>query len=443
MSEENPRSPQKIISEITTSLQGDDFIYRGINEVFNEGEEDRIRSSLYKKYRDEEIWNEHFKPPQAEEEQVGKAKKHFRPGTKNIEILTDLRHFGANVNLIDFSHNLSIALFVACNGKFEKSGEIIILPTKDAKRLNEIDYKNLVDGIIDPVKTDNGKIRVVAQSSIFVYPLEGYLSQEKWKWTNFEIYPTEKKAMLEYLDKIHNISKDTFYNDLIGFIQNERNYENTIILAYRALSLHKQGQYREALQCYDKVIDMYPRLALVYNSRGMVKLNLGEYEQAIEDFDIAIEIDPQLELAYNNRGMAKINLEKNEQAIKDFNKAIELDTQLDLAYSNRGWAKLNLGEYEQAIKDFDKAIELDAQLDLAYSNRGWAKFNLGEYEQAITDFNKAIEINPQFSISYHGRGIVKEKMGLHEGAAKDFNKAKEIDPDVSVSKFKIINFFYN
>ena len=67
-------------------------------------------------------FNSHYQPVHIEEEIVERAKKaRFTPQTANAEVLTELRHFGADTTLIDFSRNLLIALFFACNGEHDKA----------------------------------------------------------------------------------------------------------------------------------------------------------------------------------------------------------------------------------------------------------------------------------------------------------------------------------
>ena len=51
---------------------------------------------------------------------------------------------------------------------------------------------------------------------------------------------------------------------------------------------------------------------------------LGNYKQAIEDYDRAIEIKPGYAEAYINRGVAYNGLGNYRQAIEDLNRAIEI-----------------------------------------------------------------------------------------------------------------------
>jgi tetratricopeptide (TPR) repeat protein len=66
-------------------------------------------------------------------------------------------------------------------------------------------------------------------------------------------------------------------------------------------------------------IDLAPDYADAYYNRGVVKGKLGEYKAAIEDYDKAIDLKPDYAMAYNNRGMARSALRQHEAAIEDYN----------------------------------------------------------------------------------------------------------------------------
>ncbi len=62
-----------------------------------------------------------------------------------------------------------------------------------------------------------------------------------------------------------------------------------------------------------------------YVNSAFAHLERGDYEQAIEDYNKAIELDPDFAEAYYLRGVAYYVFDDPEQAIEDFTKAIELD----------------------------------------------------------------------------------------------------------------------
>ena len=83
-------------------------------------------------------------------------------------------------------------------------------------------------------------------------------------------------------------------------------------------------------------IDLAPDDATAYRNRGLSYSDLGQYRRAIEDYDKAIELDPNDATAYYNRGLTYRRLGQYRRAIEDFDKAIELDPNFADVYHNRG-----------------------------------------------------------------------------------------------------------
>ena len=263
------KAAQDFIAKLCDEYSEGNFIFRGTIEIFS-GKFDGVNSSLYRWANDENAVDEHYKPPMIEKEIVDSARKHFLDQASNIEILTDIRHYGGKVNLIDFTRNLYIALFFACNGDFDQDGEIIILDINNLSPITEIEYdknKLVKMGIIEPAKTQASQLRVVAQDSIFVYFEEGYIGRSHFK---NKIIPKEmKKGILDFIKKVNNINQNTIYNDLIGFIENEENYDMARILFYRGNAKYQSGKYEKAIEDYSKAIELNPQYTTsVYNNSG-------------------------------------------------------------------------------------------------------------------------------------------------------------------------------
>ncbi len=421
----NTEAAKILIAEICNKYSEGSFIFRGTTRIFS-GKPDGVSSSLYRWAKKKKAITKRHKPPKIEKEIVDKAKRLFPDQASNIEILTDMRHYGGKVNLIDFTRSLYAALFFACNGDVDEDGEIIVVDTEQLSLIKDIEYNNLKDeGMIEPAKTQASQLRVVAQDSIFVYYVEGYIEKPNFK---SEKIPKElKKDILDFVRIFSNIDQNTVYNDLIGFIDNEENYDTAGIRFHQGNAKSSLGDDEGAIQDYNQAIELNPQLAEAYYNRGLAKSRLGQNEEAIKDYDKAIELNPQLAEAYCNRGVAKNRLREYEEAIKDFNQAIELNPQDAKAYYNRGLSKYYLEEYEEAIRDYDQAIKLNPQLAEAYNNRGVSKSSLGKHREAIKDFNKAIELNPQSAEAYNNRGYEKYSLGKNEEAIEDFNQAIEID----------------
>ena len=140
---------------------------------------------------------------------------------------------------------------------------------------------------------------------------------------------------------------------------------------------------------------------IIYLIRGQVNLESRQYDQAISEFTKAIEIDPRDALAYSSRGLAYDLKGQYDQAISDYSKALEINPRDASTYISRGGAYTAKGQFDQAILDYNKAIEIDPRNADAYSSRGDAYEKKGQYDQAISDYNKAIEIDPKDADAYN------------------------------------------
>ena len=232
--------------------------------------------------------------------------------------------------------------------------------------------------------------RVISQKSIFFQSPKGYLDEEDY--AVIPIPKETKQPTLDYLRKYYGITKYTIYNDIFGYIQNQKKHQSAYTEFYIGLTFQDKGKYEEAIKHYDKAIRSDPQDADAYNNRGNAKFALGLHRDAIADCDRAIRLNPQYAAAYYNRGAAKRELGKHDAAITDHNEAIRINPQFAAAYNDRGIAKGMLGRYEEAIADFNEAIRINPQFAAAYCNRGNANKEIGEYEKARADFQRALEL---------------------------------------------------
>jgi len=216
---------QALISEIQEACRDGQYVFRGINISKDKDERPvQVSSHIYRRYEQELIFRANFQPVDIEEDIVERARAHFSPSVSNAEILTDLRHFGADTTLIDFSYNLFVALFFACNGEFDKDGVLIAFPTDDRDPLADISYgeRKTEIALLRPARTELSRARAEFQSSIFVHAPEGNIPEGRYR--PFSVGKRLKETCLKFLRDFHNIHQRTVFNDLIGFIDNRENF---------------------------------------------------------------------------------------------------------------------------------------------------------------------------------------------------------------------------
>ena len=231
------RNDQQSVRELIVGIEatcGDgEAVFRGEPRKYA----DPVSSGIYRKHK--EIFNEHYQSIDLEKEIVGKARDVlFSEDTPTVDILTDLRHFGGDTALVDFSRDLLVALFFACNGdqKEEEDGYVFVLPTDKLGKIGSggihSDARGSDAALVSAARTPQSRARVDAQSSVFVHvpgkEVEGFMTiQVPWDM---------KSACLYHLARFHDIRQETMYNDLIGHIQNELNFTTAETAFHRGLA---------------------------------------------------------------------------------------------------------------------------------------------------------------------------------------------------------------
>ena len=166
--------------------------------------------------------------------------------------------------------------------------------------------------------------------------------------------------------------------------------------------------------------------------RGCTYGNNGQYEQAVNEFERAIELNPSAPLPYFWRGLAYERLGDHLGALVEYRRAVSLDPQRAEFYAGRGDAYRRLGELQVAIQEYEKAIERDPNLVLAYHNRGITFEASGDYRQALADYDKAIELQPDKAQPHFGRGAVYERVGEYDAAADEYELVLTLTDDEEI-----------
>ena len=312
-----------IINEIKMKSEDGDYIYRGEPEKYC-----KISSTLYREYFNDENTHIDFEgfdlrnvqremlnvakkhigePPQGlfESLVVGQSKKRFIEShepryiidSDELEILTELQHYGGITNLIDFTTDYLIAFFFACAGELTEDGRVILL--KKSKRMED-------EMIIRP---QNPRHRVIAQKSIFLYPPNGFIEVSENDIVYIPSYL--KQEMQKYLRKSHDISSETIYNDLHGFIINQKVHYTAnkefyfgVTFQYRGdkadkNSPERRDAYQEAITHYRRSIEQDSGYSRVYYNLGVCRMHLEEWDKAWEYLQIAHDMGVHLPVAFH------------------------------------------------------------------------------------------------------------------------------------------------
>ncbi len=190
-----------------------------------------------------------------------------------------------------------------------------------------------------------------------------------------------------------------------------------------------RGKFIEAIEIFDKIIQINPKLSFIYNNKGFCLLKILKYAESILSFQKAIQYKPDFAEAYNNLGLAFKNVEKNLEAKKSFLDAIKYKKNFFQAYNNLSTIALEENNLEDATKYAKSSIEINQKNIEAYNNLGLIFKKKGDFESSLINFNKVLEINSKYLPTLINIAKNYEELNDNDKALEYLKKTHSIDPD--------------
>jgi len=147
-------------------------------------------------------------------------------------------------------------------------------------------------------------------------PIESILSPD----VNFSV--TDNRPINEYflIRRIHKKFRKLYSKTLALFI----GPTDAIIYYYRGIAYEEKGQFNQAIDDFNKSLEIDPKHAGTYYYRGVAYLKEGEYYRAIDDFTKVLEIDPERADACYGRAVAYYFKKQYDESWKDIKKTEDL-----------------------------------------------------------------------------------------------------------------------
>lgn len=231
----------------------------------------------------------------------------------------------------------------------------------------------------------------------------------------------------------------------------------------KAMTLFKEGKYKESIDAFSLVLENEPDNADVYNNMGVAYSCEGDFDHAEKSYIQAIELDPELAQAYINlsdlyykagdlasavgtlqRGsyelednltiahlLARVYIEDQrwDDAIVELERVLDGEPENYDAYYDLGHVYFELGDYETAIDNFENVIsyEQNQNNELLYYALAQAYEANNQIDKAISNYLKAIAVNDKFTLAYKKAGILFLARNDYEDAIEYFENYLEFD----------------
>ncbi len=153
-------------------------------------------------------------------------------------------------------------------------------------------------------------------------------------------------------------------------------------------------RYKDACSAYRKALKASgPEDIDVLGNAAAAFLKSGNYEEAVDYFDRCLQLAPEDHLLLNNAAVYLALRNCHDQAVKCCEKAINLKPDSSTYLCNKGMLLLEMGINDQADHYLQEAINRDCLNNAAWRGKAVLHFIRGEKGDALYCFNRSLGLN--------------------------------------------------
>jgi tetratricopeptide (TPR) repeat protein len=236
---------------------------------------------------------------------------------------------------------------------------------------------------------------------------------------------------------IHAFSKTQVFDNALRAVDHAAFFGPGTLYRFDATSLnisadrlYQLGSYEQAIEEFQKGLELDPRNANLMNSLGVCFGVAGDLENAEKQFKKAAKTAPKEAMILYNIGLVQ-NIRNNpEKAVIYLRKAHAVDSDLFEVELLLGQVLSRENHPDQALPHLEKAAQLNPDSGLAFRLMGEIFLAGGKPEKAGQQFNLAIKKNPSDAAALSGYAKSMELLDKNLRIALSFaSNSVALDPD--------------
>lgn len=201
-----------------------------------------------------------------------------------------------------------------------------------------------------------------------------------------------------------------------------------IAYKYKAQALTKLGKLSEAINVYQKILEINVNDSIIWYEQGKLQQKLANYNQALASYNMAVQVKPNFSQGLARKAEMLNELKNYQQALESSDKALSGDkiwgdTTLAYLWIQRSTALVNLKKYEESIADAERAILLKQNYVEAWNNKAVSLWHLGKYKEAETAAIKATGFDYKYAQAWFNRGRILSSLNKYSAALTAYEKA--------------------
>ena len=185
-----------------------------------------------------------------------------------------------------------------------------------------------------------------------------------------------------------------------------------------------QGHPDVAIQKYQEMVKLYPRLPIAYNNLGRLLYQQGRFRDAVDPLKRAAELDPKLEAPHAQLGFCLFQLGDFAASRREFQTALKLSPNDAVAKLFLARSLLELRDVKGAAKLLDQLHDRDPNNAEVLFSLGWAYADL-----AVSTLGAIQKVDPDSYLIDVLQGKYAEVKQAFPEAAEYYKKAIAKSPN--------------
>jgi Tfp pilus assembly protein PilF len=159
-------------------------------------------------------------------------------------------------------------------------------------------------------------------------------------------------------------------------------------------------------------LQSFPGSANLWVALGLANLKLGNNNDAVQAFNRAIELDPKSAQAYAYLGISSVDKGQYKEAVGFYEHALRIDPSLAIIHYLIGDTLLKEPDVDPAAVEshFKQAVQLDASYAPARVALGKLYARAGRLNEAVPELERAIALDPGLAEAYYHLGRVYSRL---------------------------------
>jgi serine/threonine-protein kinase len=206
-------------------------------------------------------------------------------------------------------------------------------------------------------------------------------------------------------------------------------FNNLGLALYDVQARVPAGQWDDAIDCYQRILNEDRRSASAHNNLGVVLKAKGDWGKAEEHFGLALQLDPGSAPAHCNLAFIRAYSGGPVEALGHFREALRHDPECALARCLLGVVLLTKGHFDAAHENYQRALRSDPKNRATYDNIYHEAFL-----RALEHYQGAVRFDPRWARTANALGLGLQAQRSLAEALDNYDQALASDPQLGVAE---------